>query len=281
VCKAINYDSVAEIKTLLASYKAAALHRFGQNFLINGALRQKIVDELNIKPGDVVYEIGGGMGAMTQLLLRSQAKLTVFEIDAVMQNILSNFYGNNPNFNLIKGDVLKTLPPLATKSKVSLKIVGNLPYNIASAIIVLLANFNFSTAIVMVQKELGERLLATTRTKAYSSLSVFCQSYFSLKNVGSIKSGSFYPAPQVSSMLLTLSPQVNSTNFDRPIFDSLLKTAFNSRRKTLNNNWRSFALKYPNFWLLAGQAGLQGNGRAEEFAPQCYQHLAALLKQPT
>jgi 16S rRNA (adenine1518-N6/adenine1519-N6)-dimethyltransferase len=281
MCEPINYDSTADITQLLSGFEAAARKRWGQNFLINRGARQKITGLLSLTADDEVWEIGGGLGAMTVLLLNKAAKVKVFEIDPVFQTILTNFYGKCPNFELIKGDVLKTWHT-QPQPQASVKILGNLPYNISAAVIQNFTAIPLGRAVITVQKELGERMLAKPRTKAYSSFSVFCQICFRIKNEGILKGGSFFPVPNVDSMILSLDPLLNPDTATAALLTALLRASFAGRRKTLRNNWKNIGaigLPADKFMLLAREAGFNDNGRAEEFPPQNYQQLLQKLKE--
>ncbi|MCL2520777.1 MAG: 16S rRNA (adenine(1518)-N(6)/adenine(1519)-N(6))-dimethyltransferase RsmA [Spirochaetaceae bacterium] len=271
--QAIDYNSIGQIKAVLGSYQANALKRFGQNFLINQTIRQKIINLLNIEAGDELWEIGPGLGAMTSLALQQTAKVTVFEIDHSFIKILESFFGGHNGFKIIAGDVLTTWP--AAQAAGPIKLIGNLPYNIAGAIIPLFTAKPISRAAILVQKELGERMLAGPRTKNYASFSVYCRCHFKLKNEGVIGPSAFYPPPNVNSMLLSLVPKQLDGEVSATL-QQLTRAAFASRRKTLKNNWGRLPF-YNQLRELALPLSFSESGRAEEYPPELYLQLAHAL----
>jgi 16S rRNA (adenine1518-N6/adenine1519-N6)-dimethyltransferase len=150
--------------------------KYGQNFLIDSRVRNALVEALAPRAGEAVWEIGPGLGAMTSSLLERGARVTAFEIDPGFSGALEEFFGVNPGFTLIRGDVLKTWP-LAVPSPL---LLGNLPYNIGA---VLLASFIearrfFRRMVVTVQRETARRMLAGPGSGEYSSFSVLCRSVY-------------------------------------------------------------------------------------------------------
>jgi 16S rRNA (adenine1518-N6/adenine1519-N6)-dimethyltransferase len=220
--------------------------KFGQNFLINPRIRARLLDALEAQGGNEVWEIGPGLGAMTTGLLDRGARVTAFEIDPAFSGALRELFGHNENFRLIEGDVLKTWPgaaasftPASTGACTTPLLLGNLPYNIAAA---LLADFiekkrYFSRIVVTVQKEVALRMAARPGTKAYSSFSVLCASVYRTVPLMVIKGASFYPPPRVDSqgLRLELLPEKDRKNRSR-LFHPLVRALFASRRKTIRNN---------------------------------------------
>jgi 16S rRNA (adenine1518-N6/adenine1519-N6)-dimethyltransferase len=220
--------------------------KFGQNFLINPLIRARLLDALEIKKGDLVWEIGPGLGAMTAGLLERGAAVMAFEIDPAFSAALRELFGGNKNFSLVEGDVFKTWPNLAGTAAPGTRpcLLGNLPYNIAA---VLLADFiekkwYFSRMVVTVQKETALRMSARPGSKDYSSFSVLCASAYRILPLMTIKGASFYPPPRVDSqgVRLDLLPENERKNGSR-FFHPLVRSLFSSRRKTIRNNLINFA----------------------------------------
>ncbi|MCL2230466.1 MAG: 16S rRNA (adenine(1518)-N(6)/adenine(1519)-N(6))-dimethyltransferase RsmA [Treponema sp.] len=236
-----NYNSAAELRAFLEKEGLGMRKKFGQNFLINPKTRQSLVDALGAKPGCEVWEIGPGLGAMTDMLLKNDLRVKAFEIDNGFIRVLKEIFCDNKNFNLVEGDVLKTWKNETSNDSLNETFLfGNLPYNIAA---VLLADFiekgkTFSRIVVTVQKEVALRMAASAGSSDYSSFSVLCASAYKVKPLSVIKRESFYPQPNVDSMGVLLersSPQEMPSGFFR-----LVRALFASRRKTVKNNLTAF-----------------------------------------
>ncbi|MDR0760077.1 MAG: 16S rRNA (adenine(1518)-N(6)/adenine(1519)-N(6))-dimethyltransferase RsmA, partial [Treponema sp.] len=193
----LNYDSPLAIRSFLEERGLGMRRRLGQNFLINPNARRRLLDALGAGPGDRVWEIGSGLGAMTRPLLERGAMVWAFEIDGGFITALREFFSGNPAFTLIEGNVLKTwrtAPP-------GDYLFGNLPYTIGA---VLLADFIeknrfFKRMVVTVQKEVALRMAAKAGSKDYSSFSVLCASAYRITPLLIMKGASFYPEPRVDS----------------------------------------------------------------------------------
>ncbi|NIZ19048.1 16S rRNA (adenine(1518)-N(6)/adenine(1519)-N(6))-dimethyltransferase RsmA [Entomospira culicis] len=282
----LNYDSPQEIAQFLDSFGIAARKRWGQNFLINRGAREKLIDLLCLSPNDHLLEIGPGLGAMTyQAMTHQLAGVTLFEIDPAYQKILREFFSRHPHFQVIDGDVLQTWQPFIAQNnkEISYKILGNLPYNISSAIIQLLAHTPFSIAVLTVQKELAQRLMASPKSKNYSSLSVWSQCNFSIQHHVNLKAGSFYPQPNVDSAIISLTPRQPLQPQLLAILDHLLKSAFAHRRKILRHNWQNLlqgvmlALPQEEFDAILRDQNISYHMRAEEIDSETYLSIAKAI----
>ena len=203
---------------------------WGQNFLIDNNIIHKIIKSIAPNKNDYILEIGSGRGALTQYLYNNIKELTVIEIDPLLVKEIKE--KNYPNTTVIHGDILKWEPK---NKKKQLKIVGNLPYNISSPIIFkFLASDYWNDMIIMVQKELGDRIISKHNTKNYSRISVMAQTFCDVKRIFNISKNVFYPIPKVDSSLLKFSQK--NINIDLIDFSNLIKSAFRQRRKKLKNN---------------------------------------------
>jgi len=232
----LHYDSPADLQAFLDERGFNALKRWGQNFLINPGARRQILAALNLTPGEPVWEIGPGLGALTHHLVQDGHPLTVFEIDPGYAAFLRDEFKDAPGgFILWEGDVIKTW---RGARQAGVKCVGNLPYNAASAIIADFIEGGFfpEVFVVTVQKEMADRMTAVVGTKNYSSFSVLCQSVFALSDVMVLRPGSFYPAPEVTSRVVSLTPHHKWPALDHKRFSVFVRECFSSRRKTLRNN---------------------------------------------
>lgn len=236
----LNYDSPKALQEFLNDRGFNTLKRWGQNFLINAGARRQIIAALELEPGEPVWEIGPGLGALTHHLVEGGHGVTAFEIDPGYAAFLRDEFGGRPGFSVVEGDVVKTwktaVPTLAKTS--SIKTVGNLPYNAASAIVAdfLEGGFFPEILVVTVQLEMAERMTAKPGTKNYSSFSVLCQSVFGVEDVVTLRPGSFYPPPEVTSRVVRMRPHGRYPGLDVTRFSMLARECFSSRRKTLRNN---------------------------------------------
>lgn len=238
-----DYDSPAALKQFLESAKMAMQKKFGQNFLINSSCRNKLVAALSLEPGMRVWEIGPGLGAMTCSILEHKADLTVFEIDRGFVRILDELFGNNPNFTLVPGDVLKTWKEVLSQKGAPSRLFGNLPYNIAATILAdtVTSGTVFDCCVITVQKEVAIRMAAQPGNGDYSSFSVLIQSAYDVKNIMDIAPGSFWPRPNVVSRAVLLTRKQNPYECeDQGLFFSLVRGLFSSRRKTVFNTMKSW-----------------------------------------
>jgi 16S rRNA (adenine1518-N6/adenine1519-N6)-dimethyltransferase len=236
----MNYDSVGEIKALLDRHGLGMRKSFGQNFLINGEARRRLLDALEIGADEGVWEIGPGIGAMTAGLLERGGAVTAFEIDRGFCALLRGFFQGAAGFTLVEGDVLKTWPLVEDRAPL---LLGNLPYNIGAA---LLAGFIeggrfFRRMVVTVQRETARRMSALPGSGDYSSFSVLCASAYTVKPLMVLKAPSFYPAPRVESQGVRLDLLPGRDGRGEPVlFRALVRRLFVSRRKTLRNNLQDF-----------------------------------------
>ncbi|SMN00794.1 SSU rRNA (adenine(1518)-N(6)/adenine(1519)-N(6))-dimethyltransferase [uncultured Candidatus Thioglobus sp.] len=229
-----------------------ARKRFGQNFLTDGKIIERIVATIAPKANDNMLEIGAGQGAITLPLLEYLDQLNVIEIDRDLIKLLTSL--QQDNLIIHEGDALKfDLNSLPTP----IRIVGNLPYNISSPILFhLLENREKVVDMTfMLQKEVVERMSASHGSKIYGRLSVMMQAFFEVELIFIVPPESFEPAPKVDSAIVYLKPLSNSKVTNVPIFEQVVKAAFSQRRKTLRN-----CLKY---LLLQEQTSIDLSQRAE------------------
>ena len=239
----MNYNSPKDIQDILSMHGLALQKKFGQNFLISKEVREHILSVLDMDPGLNIWEIGPGLGSMTALILEKlkTGKLSVFEIDRGFIEILKKFFDSR--IEIVEGDFLKTWKKYKTISVASPdRIFGNLPYNSASAIIASLIEENSvpEKMVFTVQKEAARRMAAKPGTKDYSSFSVLCQIACDIKIETDIKGGAFFPVPDVTSSIISMTPHNRySAIKDRKAFSQFLRTLFKARRKTILNNLKS------------------------------------------
>jgi len=220
---------------------------FGQNFLTDTNILQKIVDTAEIDKNVNVIEIGPGIGALTEFLAENAAEVMAFEIDERLVPILEDTLHDHDNIKVINEDVLKA--DLQTRVKefknpnLPIKVVANLPYYITTPILMHLieSKIPFAEFVVMMQKEVADRISAEPNTKAYGSLSIAVQYYMTAKVAFVVPRTVFVPAPNVDSAILKMTrreqPLVEVK--DEDFFFRVSKISFVHRRKTLWNNLTS------------------------------------------
>jgi 16S rRNA (adenine1518-N6/adenine1519-N6)-dimethyltransferase len=235
----LNYNSPTEIRRTVEQLGLRLQKRWGQNFLISQGARRQIVSLVEPGADQTVWEIGAGLGTLTVLLLQEVRYLLVFEIDRGLVRYLNGAFSDRGNFHLVEGDVLKTWKAHYSDVKPPDRIVGNLPYSSASALIGALAENRVGAGrlVFTVQRELAQRICAAPGNKNYSSFSVLCQSVYRISQRLQLRPGSFYPKPEVHSTVVVLEPIPGASqipNWD--FFLRCLRTLFRSRRKTVKNN---------------------------------------------
>ncbi len=258
--------------------------QLGQNFLVDPNSRQKILDCLSIEQNDRLWEIGPGIGAMTHMLVPKVEELTVFEIDKGFIRILEAEFGDKPNFHLVSGDFLKTWVDEKKRSKPD-KILGNLPYNIASGIITDVIEYHADAEkmVFTIQTEVAQRLRSIPKEKNYGSLSVFVQSYANVTLCTSIGAGAFFPKPKVESTVVTLTQKRGQVPENRKEYSRFLKAAFSQRRKKLSNSlqtWdKTHVLGKNGINCILEKAGKLSSVRAQEVSVQEFIQLFCAFSQ--
>ncbi|KJQ56423.1 16S rRNA (adenine(1518)-N(6)/adenine(1519)-N(6))-dimethyltransferase RsmA [Streptococcus gordonii] len=221
---------------------------FGQNFLTDTNILQKIVDTAEIDKNVNVIEIGPGIGALTEFLAENAAEVMAFEIDDRLVPILADTLRDFDNVTVVNQDILKVdLAQYIAEFKnpdLPIKVVANLPYYITTPILMHLieSGIPFSEFVVMMQKEVADRISAQPNTKAYGSLSIAVQYYMTVKVAFIVPRTVFVPAPNVDSAILKMvrreQPAVEVQ--DEKFFFKVSKASFVHRRKTLWNNLTSY-----------------------------------------
>lgn len=211
--------------------------RFGQHFLHDQSVIDKIIAAAELAVDQDVVEIGPGLGVLTDRLLPEAAHVHVMEIDRDLIERLET--RQDPRLSVHAGDVLKT-DWTALLPQPPYTLVANLPYNISSQIVFKLLDHRclFQRMVLMFQREVGERLVAEPGGKDYGILSVLCQLWYDIQVVALVKPGAFNPPPKVDSIVLKFQPlaQPRVDPIDESFFLKVVKAAFTQRRKTLRNS---------------------------------------------
>lgn len=250
----------------------------GQNFLVNEVIARRIVETFDVRPGETVMEIGPGQGALTRFLCEKAARVVAVELDREMARTLPTRVATD-RLTIVEGDVLRTdLAALGEAYGVARwPIVGNLPYVISSRLLVRLVEQarHVERATVMVQAEVGERLLSGSGSRRYGLLSVLLQATGQLKKGFRVGPGSFRPMPKVTSLVFTWESAV-PVDLNIPALVRTTKAAFGQRRKRLDNALKGLPNVSEQMICEAClEADIDPGLRAEHLSPNQFVRLSA------
>ena len=237
----MNLCDMNVIKPLLQKHGFHFSKSKGQNFLTQSWVPREIAEGAGIDETCGVLEVGPGIGPLTQALCENAAKVVSVEVDTSLKPILAETMGEQENFTLIFGDILKTdIPALVEEHFAGLRPMAcaNLPYYITSPVLSSLLEARcFEAVTVMVQKEVAERICARPGTKDYSAFSLFCQYYAEPEILFDVPPSCFIPQPKVTSAVITLRCRTEPPCpiSDEKLFFRVVKASFAQRRKTLVN----------------------------------------------
>jgi 16S rRNA (adenine1518-N6/adenine1519-N6)-dimethyltransferase len=251
--------------------------QFGQHWLRDEEILEQIITAAELIKGDRVLEIGPGTGNLTSRLLSIASALVSVEIDRDLCKSLVYKYGEQDNFLLIQNDFLKSdLSPFLEdfpRFQNPNKVVANIPYNITGPIIAKLlgkiatpAPQQYESIVLLVQKEVGDRLVAIPGSKAYGALSIRVQYLATCELICDVPARSFYPQPKVDSVVIRLCPRTLEHPANNPRqLETLIKLGFASRRKMLRNNLKSL-IKIADLTPLLEQLNFNPQCRAEDLS---------------
>lgn len=273
-------------KQIIKNYEFAFKKNFGQNFLVDERVLDKIVSSAEISADDIVLEIGPGIGTLTQALARRAKKVVTVEIDKTLIPILEELLSDFDNIEIINEDILKVdITEIAAKNGGRpLKVVANLPYYITTPIImnILEKGLPVESITVMIQKEVAYRMQAQPKSKDYGSLSLVTQYYCTPYLVANVPQNCFMPRPNVDSAVIKLTtlekPAVEVR--DRELLFHIIKTAFAQRRKTLLNcffNCGGWDMTKEELTALINKAGYDEKVRGEALTLEDYAKLTEVF----
>ena len=250
-----------------------ARKRFGQHFLHDRSVLERIVREVDPRPDDALLEIGPGRGALTEMLVGRSKSLDAVEIDRDLAALLRQRFGSAAGFQLHDSDALKfDLAELSRQRGARLRVIGNLPYNISTPLLfhVAAAHEHIVDLHVMLQKEVIDRIAAAPGSGEYGRLTVMLAPWFEARHLFDVGPGAFTPAPRVWSAVARLTVRREPTFALPRAFARTVSAAFSHRRKTLRNALRS---------LLDAEAivaaGIDPGVRPETLSPAQFAALAA------
>jgi 16S rRNA (adenine1518-N6/adenine1519-N6)-dimethyltransferase len=278
----INVASPKEVRALLDRYSIAPLKRFGQNFLIDGNIADKIA-EAALPEGAYALEIGPGLGALTSRLIKRAKAAAAYEIDSGLTRALGDIFMGAENItffheDFLKADIEKQMPPLL---KGDIYVAANLPYYITTDCIMklLTVSLNIKRITVMVQKEFTQRLLASPGSESYGILSAAAGYLASIKTLFDVSPACFYPIPSVSSSVISLElKKIEREKAEDYI--GTVKKLFAARRKTVKSNIKlSYDLSSEEAEAVLIKANIPENARAENLGVTEFQNISKILKK--
>jgi 16S rRNA (adenine1518-N6/adenine1519-N6)-dimethyltransferase len=275
---------MVSIRKELADYGLVPRKGWGQHFLIDRNILNKVIRTAEIDEQDVVLEVGPGLGEMTVELARKAKKVITVEIDQKLAELLKEKLVDYSNLEVVKSDILKIdFNELFNQEEVPVKVVANLPYQISTPLLFRFVKSKelFSTLTLMLQKEVAERMIAPPGGKDYGPLSIFVQMVGNLSIPFFVKPTAFYPSPRVESAVIHMAwkekPMVGRR--DEEWFRKIVKGCFSYRRKTLINALKHADLSLPSDLEPRMKGiGIDPQRRPETLSIRDFANLAEVLK---
>jgi len=253
-----------EARAALRDADFAPKKSLGQNFLVHDRVLESILRLVDLSPDDEVLEIGPGLGSLTRRLVERARRVWAVEIDRfLVEKLRGGALGSHPALELIQGDILE-LPLEKILPDRKIKLVANLPYSISTPVLFRLFELrdHFSFFVLMVQREVAERMASAPGTKSYGALSVWCQVHGRIAGKIAVAPEAFFPRPKVRSMVLKieLHPEPLVSTDEVSVLQGLVRAAFGQRRKTLQNNLAT--------WLKIGREDVDRLLRSRQLDPR-------------
>lgn len=291
-----NRLSIADpIRTndILRKYKLRAKKSLGQNFLTNETVLDDIVDASDLHSDEIAIEIGPGIGALTEKLSQVAEKVYAFEIDSTLIPVLEDTLSYYDNIEVFNEDILKVdLDEFVKEHHLegkTIKVVANLPYYITTPIMLNLINsdYPFQALVLMMQKEVAERITANPGHREYGSLTIAVQTQMDAKIARIVGKNSFIPRPKVDSAVAVLERKPkDEINIEDPVFfNKVIRSAFAQKRKSLMNNFLNWLGRTDENRALINEVftdcEIAENARGEQVSIEQYKKMATELKQRT
>lgn len=271
-----------EAREALAAAGLRPRKRWGQHFLCDPGVALRIVETAEVGPDVAVLEIGPGLGALTDELVRRAGRAYLVEIDPALAARLTERFAGEPRVRVVQGDVLE-LPLEDLVAEPTATVVANLPYNVASPVLFRLLDLRrrFPRGVLMLQREMAKRLAAPAGSRAYGASSVLVQAYARVRLAFGVSRRSFLPPPDVESAVVDVrwSPEPRVDVGDEALFRDVVRAAFGQRRKMLRNALRPLAQARGGLGVEAalGAAGVYPAARAETLDVAAFARLARAL----
>ena len=254
--------------------------RLGQHFLSNPRILARIADALELAPGETVVEVGPGRGALTEQLRSRAGRVIAIELDRVLAERLRQRYAGDPQVHIVEGDVLDV--PLGSLAGGPYALVGNVPYYITTPIVFhALESPRPSRAVLLVQREVAERMTAAPGTRAYGALTVNLRALARVELLFGVPAGAFHPPPRVESAVVRITPLATPAIAadDEGAFRALVQASFGMRRKQMRRVLRSVAaLDADAATRVLAEVGIAPEARPETLDVETFVRLAERLR---
>lgn len=269
---------ISTIKEICNKFGFSFAKGFGQNFLTDKNILEKIVELSKVDKDVSVIEIGPGFGVLTKFLLEKAKKVISIEIDQRLKNVLEYTLNDYKNFELIISDALKLDFNKLIEEKIETKrvvLVANLPYYVTTPIItkVLESNLNLESITIMVQKEVAQRLIADENSKNNSSISLFVKYYADITYGFDVSRNVFVPSPNVDSAVVYMKLKKERFEYEKTMFN-LIKNGFENRRKTILNSFCKRNIEKEKIIKVFEKLNIKPNLRAEKLSIKDFQNIA-------
>lgn len=257
---------------MVKTYCMKAKKKYGQNFLIDKKVIDKIVKSIKVFKDDLIVEIGPGRGALSKELIKYNSYYLAYEVDKDMRIYLDGFLSDRVNVlyqDILNSNLKKDIENINYNN---LFIIGNLPYYITTPIMehIINSKLKLNSFTVMVQKEVAQRFMAKCGTREYGYFSLYLQYYFDIELIMYVSRSSFSPAPKIDSAVLQLKPRVGDIK-DEETYFSFLKSAFAFKRKTLKNNLKEE--KFNKIFPILEKYGYKQDVRAEQLSEEIFKKI--------
>lgn len=266
------------IKEICDKFGFSFSKNFGQNFLTDRNILEKIVEVSAIDKDYGVIEIGPGFGVLTKFLLEKAGKVVSIEIDTRLKEVLDYTLSGYDNFEFVQSDALKTDLKKLIEEKFNQKkivVVANLPYYVTTPIITKLleSNLDLESITIMVQKEVAQRLVADETSKDNSSISLFVKYYADANIAFNVSRNVFVPAPNVDSAVVNLKLKKDRFEYEKTMF-KLIKNGFENRRKTILNSFCKSGIEKDKIIEVLAKLNIDTRTRAEKLSLEDFKNIA-------
>jgi 16S rRNA (adenine1518-N6/adenine1519-N6)-dimethyltransferase len=274
-------------REIITHYAIKPRKNLGQSFLMDENVIRNIAEKANVTGDDIVVEIGAGIGVLTEYLAQNAARVIAVELDDKLVEVLKDRLSGYSNIQIYHGNILRfDFRTIARTGRQKIKVVGNIPYNISSPVLFYLLSFRgvINSFVLMMQKEVIDRLVASPGGKSYGVPSVILQMFATVEKVFDVPASCFYPRPKVnSSVIKGFFPEGPLIKLiDEDFFVRLVRDAFAQRRKMLINNLKQSKLLEgaPESLLKDALmlAGIDSGRRGETLSIEEFGHLSNILK---
>lgn len=275
-----NFDQISQLKAYFQSKNFFPKKQFGQNFLVDKNYIKIMVDAADVKPNDLILEVGPGGGILTRALIQTSEKVLSVEIDDGLVAMANELIGTHPNFILLHTDIMGKKSQINTLviDKIKeinpnqIKCVANLPYSIITPfLITMISSFqNLTSFTILIQEEIADKICAKINSNEYGILSVVMQVWGESKILKTVPHQAFWPQPKVTSSIVHSKSKSDQVDFDFKNFALFIKKMFQQRRKKVTHPLKELISKPEEFLI---QMGISPDFRPENINPMEWQKI--------